>query len=375
MNPGTPTSAPEADAPPLDARTAHLRELIEASSEGMVRLDRDGLAVTWNRAAAHVLAPAATLSRGTPLSDAFVDKPLVQELLERSLRGEPVTGRTLDLARRDGVHGQVELTLVPVRHRGRRPVQTTALMRDTSVEVSLQDALKGEQEANEELRRLDVLKDEFLSTAAHELRTPLTSIGGFASLLAKTAPDQAEFIEPIERNARDMQRLVEALLDQARLESGRVTVHPTRFALAPAVDRLLADSAEQLGSSRVVTHIARDASIDMDQQAFTLVLGNLVTNAAKYGAEGTITISALQGPESVTVSVADEGPGIPTEHQAHLFEPFFRVPGDLWSIRGSGFGLSIVRRYVELHDGQVACESSPGVGTTFSFTVPTIEPG
>jgi signal transduction histidine kinase len=124
----------------------------------------------------------------------------------------------------------------------------------------------------------------------------------------------------------------------------------------------------------VVIHIAPDATIDMDRQAFTLVLGNLVTNAAKYGADGTITISALQGPESATVSVADEGPGIPAEHQAHLFEPFFRVPGDLWSIRGSGLGLSIVRRYVELHDGRVACESSPGAGTTFSFTVPTIEP-
>src|SRR3954469_12553802 len=99
MNPGTPTSATEADAPPLDARTAPLRELIEASSEGMVRLDRIGRAITWNRAAAHVLAPAATLARGTALSNAVVDHPLVQELLERSLRGEPVTGRRLDLAR------------------------------------------------------------------------------------------------------------------------------------------------------------------------------------------------------------------------------------------------------------------------------------
>jgi signal transduction histidine kinase len=374
MNPGTPTSAPEAAAPPLDARTAHLRELVEASSEGMVRLDRNGRAVTWNSAAAHLLAPAATLTRGTLLSDAFAEAGLVQGLLERSLQGDPVIGQTLDLGGTGDVHRQVELTLVPVRHRGRRPVETTALLRDASAELRLREALKGQQEANEELRRLNGLKDELLSTAAHELRTPLTSVGGFASLLAKTAPEQIELIEPIERNAREMQRLVEALLDQARLESGQVTVHPMRFALAPAVDRLLADISEQLDGSHVVTHVARDATIDMDEQAFTLVLGNLVTNAAKYGAEGTITISALQGPGSVTVSVADEGPGIPVEHQAHLFEPFFRVPGDQWSIRGSGFGLSIVRRYVELHDGQVACESSPGVGTTFSFTVPTIQP-
>jgi signal transduction histidine kinase len=269
----------------------------------------------------------------------------------------------------------VQLTLVPLHQRGRRAVGITVLLRDVSEEAALQEALRREHEVSEELRRLDVLKDEFLSTAAHELRAPLTSIAGFASLLARTAPDRAEFVEPIERNARDMQRLVEALLDQARLESGRVTVEPTRFALAPAVNKLLSDAPEQLGSSPVVIEIADDATIDMDEQAFSLVLGNLVTNAAKYGADGTITISARQEPDFVTVSVTDEGPGIPEEHQAHLFEPFFRVPGDQWSIRGTGFGLSIVRRYVELHGGEVTCDSSPGIGTTFAFTVPRIHPG
>lgn len=102
---------------------------------------------------------------------------------------------------------------------------------------------------------------------------------------------------------------------------------------------------------------------------------NLATNAAKYGVGGTITISARQVPDFVSVSVTDEGPGIPEEHQAHLFEPFFRVPGDQWSISGTGFGLSIVRRYVELHGGEVTCESSPGIGTTFAFTVPRFHLG
>ena len=374
MNPSISTPSTEADAVPSEVRLAHLQAVLEASSEGMIRLDRDGRAVTWNRAAGQVLRRSAELSRGTPLADLFVEGSLVQELLARSLSGEELTARSLDVDCEDG-RRQIRLTLVPLQHRGRRTVGITALLRDISEESSLRDALEHEHEVSEELRRLDVLKDEFLSTAAHELRTPLTSIAGFASLLARTAPDRNEFIEPIERNARDMQRLVEALLDQARLESGRVTLEPTRFALAAAVDQLLSDAPEQLASSRVVVEIAEDVTIDMDRQAFSLVLGNLVTNAAKYGAEGAITITAEQRPDSVTVSVTDEGPGIPEEHQAHLFEPFFRVPGDLWSIRGTGFGLSIVRRYVELHGGDVTCESSPGVGTTFAFTLPAIQPG
>jgi signal transduction histidine kinase len=245
-------------------------------------------------------------------------------------------------------------------------VGTTALLRDVGEETALQEALDREQHAS-------LLKDEFLSTAAHELRSPLTSIAGFASLLARTAPDHAELIEPIERNARDMQRLVEALLDQARLESGRFSVQPTRFRLAPAVAELLTDDAEHLGDPHVETVIPADLTIDMDRQAFTLVLRNLVSNAVKYGDGGTITISGQASPGAVAVSVADDGPGIPEEHQAHLFEPFFRVPGELWSIRGSGLGLSIVQRYVERHGGEITCRSTLGEGSTFTFVVPTID--
>ncbi len=371
MEPSISTPSTEADTVPSAVRLAHLQAVLEASSEGMIRLDRDGRAVTWNRAAAEVLSRPAELARGTALVDLFVDRALVQELLARCLGGEEVSEGSLELDREDG-RRLMQVSLVPLQQRDRRTVGITCLLRDISEESSLRDALEREHEVSEDLRRLDTLKDEFLSTAAHELRTPLTSIAGFASLLARKAPERNEFVEPIERNARDMQRLVEALLDQARLESGRVTVEPTRFALAPAVERLLSDALEQLGGSHVVVEIADDASIDMDEQAFSLVLGNLVTNAAKYGAGGTITISARQRPDSTTVSVSDEGPGIPEEHQAHLFEPFFRVPGDQWSIRGTGFGLSIVRRYVELHNGDVTCQSSPGNGATFAFTVPTI---
>ena len=325
----------------------------------MVRLDRHGRSVTWNAAAAHVLAPVVALAPGVRLVDAFDDPSSVEELLARSLAGEQVTGVSVALHGEGGPPRRVRLTLVPLVEGSQRAVGVTALLRDVTEEARLHQALE--------------VKDEMLSTAAHELRSPLTSIAGFASLAAKAAPEHAELLEPIERNARDMQRLVETLLEQTRLDSGRVTVHPTRFLLAPAVQQLLTDIAEEIGSTPVLIEIPDGTTIDMDAQAFTLVLRNLVTNAAKYGADGTVEISAETMLDAVIVSVADEGPGIPAEHQARLFEPFFRVPGTMRKVRGSGLGLSIVRRYVELHGGEVRCVSAPGDGTTFSFTVPTVE--
>jgi len=220
----------------------------------------------------------------------------------------------------------------------------------------------------EELRRVEAIKDEFLATASHELRTPLTSIVGFAELLSQVVPEQISLTAPIERNAREMRRLVEGLLDQARLESGKVTIEPTRFGLQPAVQELLDELNPAPGNVRL--EIPHELEILMDVEAFARVLGNLVSNAAKYAADSQITISARQIEGHIEVSVADDGPGIPLEDQENLFDPFFRAPGASRTARGSGFGLSIVRRYLELHGGDVECRSGPGQGTTFTFRVP-----
>ena len=175
-------------------------------------------------------------------------------------------------------------------------------------------------------------------------------------------------VDPIERNAGEMHRLIQRLLDQARLESGRVTLEPTPFPLARAVDAVVDQLASALGDTVVVVDISAGVTVLMDRDAFTHILGNLVGNAVKYAAGGTVTIGAKVNGSKVTVSVADDGPGIPVRHQHQLFDPYFRIPETSQSTRGMGFGLAIVRRYVELHGGQVWCESVAGSGATFYFT-------
>ncbi len=238
-----------------------------------------------------------------------------------------------------------------------------------ATEQMLQRALQREQQVSEELRRLDAIKDEFLATVSHELRTPLTSIAGFAALLGERAPEQHLLVEPLERNAREMRDLIERLLDQARVESGRVLLEPQELPLAEALRSVLA-GLPGVTRDRVVVDVPDDLAILMDPPAFGHIVSNLVTNAIKYGGDGVITVSAGVVDGSVVVAVSDRGPGIPLEYQPNLFDAFFRVPGTAGTARGSGFGLSIVRRYVHLHGGSVWCESAPGEGTVFRFSAP-----
>jgi len=301
------------------------------------------------------------------------DRAGVTALFDRALSGDHGIGLDHRLNRLDGEQAWVFLACEPRFDGQGNVIGLSGVCQDitarVATETALQDALEREQSTTEELRRVDSLKDEFLATVSHELRTPLTAIAGFAALLHERAPEHAQLVEPIERNAGEMHRLIQRLLDQARLESGRVTLEPTAFPLARAVDAVIEQLRSALGTTRVVVEVPATVSVLMDRDAFTHVLGNLVGNAAKYAAGGTITVGAAVTGSKVTVSVADDGPGIPVKHQHQLFDPYFRVAETSQAARGMGFGLAIVRRYVELHGGRVWCESVAGSGATFYFTV------
>jgi signal transduction histidine kinase len=207
---------------------------------------------------------------------------------------------------------------------------------------------------------------------SHELRTPLTAICGFSQLLAGAAPEHEQLVAPIERNANEMLGLVERLLDQARLEAGRIPLEPVPFVLAPACAEVVVGLGSTVDGTRVHVAVADSVRVVMDPNAFVRVLSNLVGNAVKYAPGGQVEISASVAGRVATVRVTDNGPGIAAEHQDRIFEPFYRVPGSTRATRGTGFGLSIVRRYVELHGGTVSVHSSPGSGTAFEFTVPAV---
>jgi signal transduction histidine kinase len=242
-------------------------------------------------------------------------------------------------------------------------------------ESAMRQAFEREREAAAQLRAADELKDEFLSNVSHELRTPLTPILGFSDLLLRH-PDAEDgshddMIGRIHTNALSMQDLIGRLLDDSRLQAGRVELHLRPLGLRAEVERCLDQLGPLVGRDRVVVRVDGDARVLADPHALERILVNVVGNAAKFSPDrGTILIEARDAGSDVEVSVRDEGPGVAAGDEERIFERFFQ---GVRTRRGTGIGLSVARRYVEMLGGRIWAENRPQGGAAFSFTLPRAE--
>jgi Na+/proline symporter/nitrogen-specific signal transduction histidine kinase len=234
--------------------------------------------------------------------------------------------------------------------------------------------------ANERLKELDAMKDDFVSTVSHELRTPLTSIRAFAEILADQpglAPEKrAKFVGIILKETERLSRLINQILDLAKIESGRAEWHVDALDLRQVVADALAASGG-LASDRGVQLEPPAAGAPLvvraDPDRLTQVLLNLVGNAVKFAPAGSgrVVVRAMLAGDAARVEVVDNGPGIDAAHHATIFEKFRQV-GDALTDRpqGTGLGLPIARRIVRQLGGDMGVESRAGAGAMFWFTLP-----
>jgi two-component system, NtrC family, sensor histidine kinase KinB len=222
-------------------------------------------------------------------------------------------------------------------------------------------------------RLLDAAKTHLVGTVSHELKTPLTSVRMVLHLLLEKSigaltPKQQELVEAAKSDTERLLRILNDLLDLARLEEGGAELH--RESVAPA--ELLAAAAQEASEKANAKRLRFWSDVDpnlpavlVDRQRIGYAFANLVSNAIKHSPEGgEIRLRAARGADhSLVFSVADDGPGIPQAYQARIFERFFRVPGQAKS--GAGLGLSIAREIAVAHGGWLSVESAPGQGTTF----------
>lgn len=229
-------------------------------------------------------------------------------------------------------------------------------------------------------RRANQLKSEFISNVTHELKTPLALIKMFAELLSLGHASKKEvakdYTDIITRESDRLTRLIDNVLDFARIERGKAAYQFRQGNLRTVVERAIDIShhlAEQHGV-RLVTDI--DPSLPdtlIDEDSMTLLLLNLLENALKYGVNGSgeITVSLKLIDNQLILKVADHGPGIPKEEQALVFERFYRAKAARSkSMRGSGIGLSLVKSIAEAHGGRVNLESELGHGAVFEVVIP-----
>jgi signal transduction histidine kinase len=231
-----------------------------------------------------------------------------------------------------------------------------------------------------ERKRLEKLKDEFVSTVSHELRTPLTSIAASLGLLMGNASGTlpapaARLIEIAHNNSQRLVRLVNDILDIEKLEAGRVEFKLMKIDLRSLVERSVVAAGGLAQAHRVqlrITGIGESIAVRADSDRLTQVVTNLLSNAIKYSPpEEEVLVTIDAGPDLIRISMHDFGPGIPVEFRPHIFQRFAQADAtDARSKSGTGLGLSIVKEIVSRFGGKVGFSSGAQDGTTFYIELP-----
>ena len=223
-------------------------------------------------------------------------------------------------------------------------------------------------------------KSRFLAGMSHELRTPLNSITGFSKLLLNRVdggltPLQATYVQSIHTSSTHLQQLVNSVLDMSQIEAGKLELHREVVDVAPLVDECV-ETARALAEGKPL-RIERDLEaglpiVDADRTKLKQVLLNLLSNAVKFTPAGRVLVRVRAEGGALHVMVADTGPGIHAADVPRLFEPFTRIENTARAADGTGLGLMLSKRLVELHGGRIWVESRDGQGSTFHFTLPAV---
>jgi len=238
------------------------------------------------------------------------------------------------------------------------------------------------REIADKSRQLEVAsqhKSEFLANMSHELRTPLNAIIGFSEVLGERMfgelnEKQEEYLKDIHASGQHLLSLINDILDLSKIEAGRMELELTDFHLPTALDNALTLVRERAGRRGIALHMSIDERLDQvraDERKIRQVVLNLLSNAIKFTPDGgRIEVRAKLVNESVEMSVSDTGVGIAPEDQEAVFEEFRQVGTAKKKAEGTGLGLALSRKFIELHGGRVWVESQIGVGSTFTFTTP-----
>jgi Na+/proline symporter/nitrogen-specific signal transduction histidine kinase len=249
--------------------------------------------------------------------------------------------------------------------------------------VQLEAATAELRDANQRLQELDRMKDEFVSTVSHELRTPLTSIRAFSEILLRS-PDietdrRQEFVQIIVGETERLTRLINDLLDTAKIESQAVEWHTEPQDLCRVIEASVNSVRALYGEHRVDLEVVlpgQPVMVEIDRDRVLQVVLNLLSNAAKFCApsEGKVVLTLIRQGGEVRVSVTDNGPGIEAVDQEAIFEKFHQAVHEAGKRpAGTGLGLAISRQIIAHHGGRIWVESEPGHGATFYFVLPALD--
>ncbi len=352
-----------------------LDAILESAADGVLIMDAAHTIQRFNRALSRLTGWSAAEAIGRSHDDVirWARREPGPDLAEAEAGGWPLGGRGAQLnpptlyvegdlqQRKGGGYTAVGITYAPLFDREGRLVNLIANVRDIT-----------------KFREAEELKSTFISIISHELKTPVALIKGYAETLRREdarwdSRTVRESLEVIVEEADRLAELIENLLDASRLQAGALKLNLAEVSL----DQLAARLVEKF-KTQSAQHILRvDFPPDFppvpgDEERLTQVLSNLLSNAIKYSpAGGQVIVRGRVEPQQVVVSVSDEGPGIAAADLPRVFDRFYRADSELTRrAKGAGLGLFLAKAIVEAHAGRIWAESTPGKGTTFSFSLP-----
>jgi signal transduction histidine kinase len=227
------------------------------------------------------------------------------------------------------------------------------------------------EQANVELKKLDKLKDEFISIASHELKNPIQPILLTAELGKRGKIKEDQAFDTILQNAKRLRQLASDILDASKIESQNLTCIMGKVGIRDLVSEAAKAAAMTAGSNiRIDVSIDQDVDIEGDRMRLLQVFSNLLNNAIKFTAEGYIRIQTRTYQDKIEINITDTGTGIPADILPNLFGKFVSSSSDQRNRHGSGLGLYIVKAIITAHKGEVTAQNNEDRGSTFTISLP-----
>jgi PAS domain S-box-containing protein len=358
-----------------------LAAIVESSDDAIISKSLDGVIQTWNAAAERLFGHTAAQAVGRHISLIIPPDRIAEEdrIIASLKAGRRIDHFETERIRADGRRFPVSLTISPIKDDAGKVVGASKIARDITERRRLEDNLRRlAADLSEAGRR----KDEFLAVLAHELRNPLAPLSNAVQVLRRSGSDGEALqsaSDMLERQVRQMTRLVDDLLDMSRITQGKIELRRERVALGPIVEQAV-EAARGLyrapDHELIVRVPAEPVHVHADPTRLAQVVGNLLNNGAKFtNPGGHVWLTVEKDAGSAVIRVRDDGIGIAPDQLPRLFQMFIQVDTTLERSRdGLGIGLALVKTLVEMHDGTVEAHSAGlGRGSEFVVRLPLLE--
>jgi NtrC-family two-component system sensor histidine kinase KinB len=352
------------------AEKKKIETIIQTIDDGIVVVDPEARVTDLNLKAAEILEVKAPDFKGEHFLELLASEEIFHHLKKVLAEGKslPASGEENTLTIEKGEERRhYQFLISPIRHKPGRVQGAVLLLRDVTW-----------------LKELNQLKSEFIMKASHELKNPLTGLTMNISLLQESATaglkeNERQLLANAEEDLKRLRTMVDDLLDLSRIEAGKLPMEIVETSLPVIIDKAL--DAMKVQAEELSITVSADLPsllppILADANKVLWVLTNLVANALRYTSRGGfVRIGAEQADSFIRIDVRDNGRGIPYEDQPRIFEKFFQVKGEPGARGSLGIGLAICKEIIRAHRGTIWVDSTPGQGSTFSFTLPCAQQG